>query len=162
MDGSKGKMLGSTEDASSGSTQSGGATSADERVCYCGRPMIVRTAHTDQNYGRRFVSCENWKIKRECGFFEWLDPKMCEHGRRVVSRLKKWHDSLKEEAKQCQTMVEVEVEKVKGSMEVELSQYRKDIEIGQIKLQAMKNNYQTIIVCSWIFFAMYLFFFGIL
>lgn len=98
------------------------------------------------------------QIKRECGFFEWLDPKMCEHGRRVVSRLKKWHDSLKEEAKQCQTMVEVEVEKVKGSMEVELSQYRKDIEIGQIKLQAMKKNYQTIIVCSWIFFAMYLFF----
>ena len=62
MDGSKGKMLGSTEDASSGSTQSGGATSAHERVCYCGRPMIVRTAHTDQNYGRRFVSCENWKV----------------------------------------------------------------------------------------------------
>ncbi|GLT61046.1 hypothetical protein SLA2020_337810 [Shorea laevis] len=61
-DGSKEKMLGSTEDASSGSTQSDGATSAHQRECYCGRPMIMRTAHTDQNYGHRFVSCENWKV----------------------------------------------------------------------------------------------------
>jgi hypothetical protein len=45
---------------SSGSTQSG-ATSSPQRVCFCERPMIVRTAQTDKNYGRRFVGCENWK-----------------------------------------------------------------------------------------------------
>jgi hypothetical protein len=128
-------------------------------------------------FGAFFCSDESLlcvlQINRKCGFFEWVDPPMCEHGRRVVSRLKKWHDSVKEEAKQCQTIVEFEVgkvkaelekeaEKVKVSMEGELAQYRKEVEIGQIKLQAMKKNYHTIIVCSWILFAMYFFFFWIL
>jgi hypothetical protein len=32
----------------------------------------------------------------------------------------------------------------------EISNYRKQIEIGDIKIHAMKKNYHTIIVCSWI------------
>jgi CO dehydrogenase/acetyl-CoA synthase delta subunit len=85
------------------------------------------------------------------------------------------------ETKQCETMVEIEVEnvkvevekevdKVKAGMEKEvgkvkieidneIAQYRKEIDITGIKFQPTKTNYQTMLVCSWILFAFYLFFF---
>ncbi|GLT72328.1 hypothetical protein SLA2020_442740 [Shorea laevis] len=68
-------------------------------------------------------------------------------------------------------MVEVEVGKVRAEMEKEARQMkaglendiarsRMEINIGEIKLQAIKKNYQSIIVCSWIFCAMCLFLFA--
>jgi hypothetical protein len=115
--------------------------------------------------------CWGLQIQRDCGFFEWVDPPLCEHGKRVVSRLRQRHESLLAEAKRCETMVEVEVGKVRAEMEKEALQmkaglendialYRMEINIGEIKLQAMKKNYQSIIVCSWIFCAMCLFLFA--
>jgi hypothetical protein len=70
-------------------------------------------------------------------------------------------------------LIEVEVGKVRAEMESkawhmkeqlmdEISQYRKQIEIGDVKMHAIKKNYQTIIVCSWIIlmFALCMVFFG--
>jgi hypothetical protein len=72
-------------------------------------------------------------------------------------------------------MVEVEVGKVKAEMEkeiekvkaevdnernAEIAQYRKEIEIWGIKFEAVKKNYHTMLVCSWILFALCFFFFG--
>jgi hypothetical protein len=37
------------------------ASSAVQHVCFCERPTVVKTANTEKNFGRRFVSCENWK-----------------------------------------------------------------------------------------------------
>jgi hypothetical protein len=106
-----------------------------------------------------------WQINRDCGFFEWVDPKMCEHGKRVVDRLFEWHEGLVAEAKRCEGMVEVEVGKVKAEMEKEVEvvktenlQYRKEIEILDIKHGEMKKNYHTMLVCSWIMFALCFFF----
>jgi hypothetical protein len=89
---------------------------------------------------------------------------MCSFGRRVVHCLHQRHEQLEAKAKRCQTLVQVEVGKVraedegkivqlKAEMEQlvnEISNYRKQIEIGDIKMHAMKKNYHTIIVCSWI------------
>jgi hypothetical protein len=36
-------------------------SSTTQRICFCERPTVVKTAHTERNFGRRFVSCENWK-----------------------------------------------------------------------------------------------------
>jgi len=101
-----------------------------------------------------------WQINRDCGFFEWVDPKMCEHSKRVVDRLFEWHEGLVAEAKR-ECMVEVEVGKVKAKMEKEVEvvmteniQYCKEIEILDIKHGAMKKNYHTMRVCSWIMFAL--------
>ncbi|XP_059431582.1 uncharacterized protein LOC132165097 [Corylus avellana] len=118
-----------------GSAQSS-ASSALQGLCFCERPTVVKTANTEKNFGRRFVSCENWKINQDCGFFEWLDPKMCSFGRKVVHRLHQRHEYLEAQAKRCETLVEVEVGKVraenekkiaqlKAEMESEISQYRK-------------------------------------
>jgi hypothetical protein len=69
------------------------------------------------------------------------------------------------EAKRCEGMVEVEVGKVKAEMEKEVEvvktenlQYRKEIEILDIKHGEMKKNYHTMLVCSWIMFALCFFF----
>lgn len=72
--------------------------------------------------------------------------------------MRQWHGSLKVEAKRYEIMVEVEVGKVKVEMEKEagkvkakmdneIAQYHMKIEIGEIKLQAIKKNYQTMLVC---------------
>jgi membrane-bound lytic murein transglycosylase len=37
------------------------ASSAVQHVCFCERPTVVKTANTEKNFRRRFVSCENWK-----------------------------------------------------------------------------------------------------
>jgi hypothetical protein len=47
-------------EASSESTTSV-ATFSRQQVCYCERPMNVKTAHIIKNFGRRFIGCENWK-----------------------------------------------------------------------------------------------------
>ena len=36
-------------------------SSVVQRVYFCECPTVVKTAHTEKNFGRRFVSCENWK-----------------------------------------------------------------------------------------------------
>jgi hypothetical protein len=41
-----------------------------------------------------FIICCVLQIHKDCGFFEWVDPKMCAHGHRVVGRLVEWHESL--------------------------------------------------------------------
>jgi hypothetical protein len=104
---------------------------------------------------------------------------MCQYGERVVGRLREWHVSLIQEADRCRTMVETEVAKFKekmeseaaeqcrimvetevakaeAKMEIENAALHKEIEIGQIKYQAMKKNYRTIILCTWILIVAYL------
>jgi len=55
-----------------------------------------------------------------------------EHGQSVGSR-------LNVEAARCETMVEIEVRKVKTKMENEIPQYHKEIVIGEIEYQAMRG-----------------------
>lgn len=49
---------------------------------------------------------------------------------------------------QCRIIVETEVAKAKAKMEIENAALHKEIEIGQINYQVMKNNYRTIILCT--------------
>jgi hypothetical protein len=123
------------------------------------------------------------QINRACHFWEWVDPKMCSHGERVVHRLREWHISLIQEAGRCRTMVEIEVEKLKvkmetkeaercqfvveaevaksrANMECEIAALRKEIEIWKIKYKASKKIYKTVIVCTWILIIVYVFMAG--
>ncbi|XP_057801455.1 uncharacterized protein LOC131016752 [Salvia miltiorrhiza] len=45
------------------------------------------TSWTDDNPGRRFYGCRNWRMKN-CGFFVWYDEPMCERAREVINYLK--------------------------------------------------------------------------
>jgi hypothetical protein len=42
-------------------TSTFGALSSPQRVYYCERLMIVKTAQIEHNFGRRFMGCENYK-----------------------------------------------------------------------------------------------------
>ncbi|GMY15738.1 hypothetical protein FCV25MIE_10977 [Fagus crenata] len=65
----------------SGSAQSANSWSCRENFpatgelfCYCGIPAPVNTSRIPKNNGRRFCSCENFKVNRSCRFFVWVDP----------------------------------------------------------------------------------------
>lgn len=51
------------------------------RFCRCKQVMAVTTSWTNANPGRRFKSCS------KCGFFEWVDPPMCERARAIIPGL---------------------------------------------------------------------------
>jgi hypothetical protein len=123
------------------------------------------------------------QINQACGFWQWVDPKMCSHGERAVGHLREWHVSLIQEAKRCYTMVETDVAKLKANMgieeaeqcqliveakvaksmanmEIENVALRKEIEIQEINYQTMKMIYKTIILCTRILIIVYLFIAG--
>jgi preprotein translocase subunit SecF len=88
------------------------------------------------------------QITRECGFFELVNHKLCEHDKRVADRLRKWHESLMAEARRCETIVEVEVGKVKVEMEKEVDKVKAEarrcetnveVEVGKVKVE-MENE----------------------
>jgi hypothetical protein len=54
-------------------------------------------------------------------------------------------------------MAETEVTKGVAKMEIENTALRKELENGHINYQAMKNNYRTIILCTWILIVAHLF-----
>jgi hypothetical protein len=68
-----------------------------------------------------------------------MDLAIYEHGKSVESRLWERHQNLNAETARCETMVEIEVRKVKTKMENEIPQYRKEIVIGEIEYQAMRG-----------------------
>lgn len=49
--------------------------------CFCGKWLAAKTAWTDANAGRRFISCER------CRFFRWLDEPLCERSRAIIPGL---------------------------------------------------------------------------
>ncbi|KAL0337389.1 UNVERIFIED_CONTAM: hypothetical protein Scaly_2014000 [Sesamum calycinum] len=54
--------------------------------CHCGKRAMVRTSWTNENPGRRFHSCEDYKTEG-CGFFYWEDPPMCARAKVVIPGL---------------------------------------------------------------------------
>ncbi|KAH7858458.1 hypothetical protein Vadar_024084 [Vaccinium darrowii] len=48
--------------------------------CFCGERSPLRTSYTEENPGRRFLGCINYKTSRKCKHFEWVDPPMCVRG----------------------------------------------------------------------------------
>lgn len=61
--------------------------------CYCGGWAVQQTAWTSANAGRRFVSCPF----RRCGFFNWLDPPLCDRARVIILGLIKKINRLEAE-----------------------------------------------------------------
>jgi len=59
-----------------------------QKNCYCPAQAPLKTIFTThENFGRRFWSCGKIKQNVSCGFFEWEDPEMCSHERRVICEL---------------------------------------------------------------------------
>ncbi|KAB1206129.1 hypothetical protein CJ030_MR7G014274 [Morella rubra] len=74
--------------------------------CYYLVESCLKTSYTEQNFGRRFFTCVNYKQGRSCGFFHWYDPPMCVHGKRVLRRLREKHERLNMEVDSHAPMAE--------------------------------------------------------
>ncbi|KAG2706626.1 hypothetical protein I3760_05G112100 [Carya illinoinensis] len=48
-------------------------SSLDRPLCYCGILLTRRISGWDNNFGRRFYNCPNYKVGKQCDFFEWID-----------------------------------------------------------------------------------------
>jgi hypothetical protein len=57
------------------------------------------------------------QLEVKCDYFVWRDPEMCVYRERVLSRLRKCHDSLKVEREQSGTKISVEIDKYKTEAE---------------------------------------------
>ncbi|XP_028788248.1 uncharacterized protein At4g04775-like [Neltuma alba] len=59
----------------SSSSYNGFRRIGEKRVerCKCGDEVIILTSWTEQNYGRRFVKCPNYKERWGCNYFNWFD-----------------------------------------------------------------------------------------
>jgi uncharacterized coiled-coil DUF342 family protein len=94
------------------------------------------------------------------------------YGQRVLSRLRKWHDSLKVEREQSGTKILAEVDKYKTEaerckIEVERSnnevdkcmneaeKYKSKVDRQKKKFRAVKRKYQFALICSWMIFMLY-------
>ena len=55
--------------------------------CLCGRLGKLATSCTENNPGRRFVGCQHFESGNSCGFFQWLDPPMCERSKQIIPGL---------------------------------------------------------------------------
>ncbi|KAL3638213.1 hypothetical protein CASFOL_017584 [Castilleja foliolosa] len=55
--------------------------------CHCGIQLELITSWTDDNPGRRFQACPNYKMSSCCGFFRWFDEEMCSRSKEVIPGL---------------------------------------------------------------------------
>ncbi|KAL3618890.1 hypothetical protein CASFOL_037118 [Castilleja foliolosa] len=55
--------------------------------CHCGIQLELVTSWTDDNPGRRFQACPNYKMPPFCGFFRWFDEEMCSISKEVIPGL---------------------------------------------------------------------------
>ncbi|KAF5960209.1 hypothetical protein HYC85_001418 [Camellia sinensis] len=68
-------------------SESGQSRTNAPRLCYCGESSSVKTSMTSGNMGRRFYGCARYGVDVTCGYFEWVDPPMCQRGREVLPRM---------------------------------------------------------------------------
>lgn len=70
--------------------------------CYCRMLVVERTAWTEKNAGRRFVSCVY--SKRGCKYFRWVEGPICERGREVIRGLLRRIENREEEKEIVKTV----------------------------------------------------------
>jgi uncharacterized membrane protein YdbT with pleckstrin-like domain len=102
----------------------------------------------------------------KCDYFSWRDPEMCVYGLKVVSRLRKWHESLKLERELSGTQVSDEADKYKSEAErnkneadkcrEEAEKYKSKLERQKMKLRSVERKYKFAFVCSWVIFVLLL------
>ena len=59
------------------------SNSSQQVLCFCGSKAPPKTAQTENNPGRRFYGCQNYKsnMQKQYSFFQWFDPPTCSGGK---------------------------------------------------------------------------------
>ncbi|KAG7950086.1 hypothetical protein I3843_13G094400 [Carya illinoinensis] len=48
-------------------------SSLERPLCYCDSQVKLRISGKAKSFGRRFFNCPNYKMNKQCDFFEWID-----------------------------------------------------------------------------------------
>ncbi|XP_057768008.1 uncharacterized protein LOC130988235 [Salvia miltiorrhiza] len=67
------------------------------------------TSWTEDNPGRRFYGCRNWKTKN-CGYFDWMDEPMSERAKEVINDLKRENLKLLKFKESSRSSIDVDSE----------------------------------------------------
>ncbi|XP_057769876.1 uncharacterized protein LOC130989795 [Salvia miltiorrhiza] len=110
----------------------------------------IMTSWTEDNPGRRFYGCRNWKA-RHCGFFDWIDAPITERAKEVINDLKSENLKLmkvKHESSKTETMdVELEIERLWGAMQT--------MKEDSKKMMKKTSLVSFLFVASWVAIAYY-------
>jgi hypothetical protein len=94
-----------------------------------------------------------------------VDLDICQHGKRVVSKLFEWHENLKTERAQIGTTIsneilkcKIEVAEYKSKMEVASINYEMQLQMQKNKFHAMEMKYRVALTCSLVVVAVLMFF----
>ncbi|KAL3655707.1 hypothetical protein CASFOL_000103 [Castilleja foliolosa] len=58
--------------------------------CHCGIQLELVASWTDDNPGRRFQACPNYKMPSCYGFFRWFDEEMCSRSKELEQEKNKF------------------------------------------------------------------------
>ena len=126
--------------------------------CLCGNWLVAKTAWTELNDGRRFVSCER------CRFFRWLDEPLCDRTRSIIPGLLRKINKLEAQQKQVQCKrIGFGLEQIGGHMvcsEAERSGLgERDMEYlkGSKEEKCICNVALTLLIVTWIAIFLYSF-----
>ncbi|KAI3467798.1 hypothetical protein Pfo_024461 [Paulownia fortunei] len=67
--------------------------------CHYGKQAQLRISWTNDNPGRRFHGCQNWK-RGGCDYFVWEDPPMCSRAMTIIPGLRRKIVGLKDEVQE--------------------------------------------------------------
>jgi hypothetical protein len=90
---------------------------------------------------------------------------ICQHGKRVVSKLFEWHENLKTERAQIGTTIsneilkcKIEVAEYKAKMEVASVNFEMQLQAQNNKFHAKEMKYRFALACSFILLAVLMFY----
>jgi DNA-binding protein H-NS len=94
-----------------------------------------------------------------------VDLDICQHSKRVVSKLFEWHENLKTERAQIGTTIsneilkyKIELAKYKSKMEVASINFEMQLQMQKNKFHAREMKYRFALTCSLVVVAILMFF----
>ncbi|KAE8124787.1 hypothetical protein FH972_019640 [Carpinus fangiana] len=142
-------------------------TGTSNPMCKCGRRARILTAFTLRNFGKRFYTCGNYvnQDNRGCDYFKWIDMDICQHGKRVVSKLFDMHENLKNERAQIGTTIlneilncKLEVAEYKVKMEVVSLNFEMQLQMQKNKFNSKEMKYRFALACLLILLVVIMFY----
>ncbi|KAL2485827.1 GRF zinc finger containing protein [Abeliophyllum distichum] len=104
--------------------------------CYCGVHCVLKTSWTDENPGRRFLGCPNFREGGGCNYFDWIDPPIPNRKKSTFLSLLRRNESS-----------EVRLHRIENKWEFvegEMQMLRADVDRLEVERQSLEENLRTL------------------
>ncbi|KAL4589831.1 hypothetical protein LXL04_002742 [Taraxacum kok-saghyz] len=122
--------------------------------CLCRIPTLAkkRISWTDDNPGRRFWNCRHSMTRRNCGFFDWLDPELNEHYKLTLLRLRREADGQAlAEARNKLASAEALIAKLKlklGDVKEKAAALKMEYEAMSVRAKVLGISFVSVVVMN--------------